>query len=57
MNQLITKKFDSFVRIDEKGLREKLRYKILTNKKYEYNLSELLFELDESIFERFTAKY
>ena len=47
-NQLITKKFDSFVRIDEKGLREKLKYKILTNKKYEYNLSELLFELDES---------
>ena len=47
-NELIYKKFNSLVKIDKKNLETSLLKKLSSNKKYEYNLSELLFEVDEN---------
>ncbi len=47
-NELIFRKFNSLVKIDEKKLREKLILKFSSDKKYEYNLSEILFEVEKS---------
>ena len=44
-NELIFKKFSSLVKVNEKNLRSELEKKISNIKKYEYNLSELLFEV------------
>ncbi len=44
-NELIFKKYSSFIKIDKKKLNKELKIKISKNKKYEYNLSEILFEL------------
>ena len=45
-NELIFKKFSSLVKVNEKNLRSELDKKISNTKKYEYNLSELLFEVE-----------
>ena len=54
-NELIFRKFNSLVKIDEKKLKEKLLLKFSNDKKYEYNLSEILFEVEKS--EIFENKY
>ena len=54
-NELIFRKFNSLVKIDEKKLKEKLILKFSNDKKYEYNLSEILFEVEKS--ETFKNKY
>ncbi len=45
-NEFIYKKYSSYVKIDETVLKKKLKTKMLKTKKYEYNLSEILFELE-----------
>ena len=47
-NQLIFSKFNPLVKIDKIKLSQQLKKKISSNKKYEYNLSELLFEIDKN---------
>ena len=54
-NELIFRKFNSLVKIDEKKLREKLILKFSRDKKFEYNLSEILFEVEKN--ETFKNKY
>ncbi len=54
-NELIFRKFNTLVKIDEKKLKEKLILKFSSDKKYEYNLSEILFEVEKS--ETFENKY
>ena len=54
-NQLIFSKFNSLVKIDKTKLSQQLKKKISSNKKYEYNLSELLFEIDKN--EKVNKKY
>ncbi len=46
-SQLIFRKFEKSVKINEKKLKAKLINKISNEKKYEYNLSEILFEIVE----------
>ena len=46
-NQLIFRKFEKSVKINEEKLKAKLINKISNEKKYEYNLSEILFEIVE----------
>ena len=46
-SQLIFRKFEKSVKINEKKLKAKLINKISNEKKYEYNLSEILFEIIE----------
>ena len=54
-NELIFRKFNSLVKIDEKKLKEKLILKFSSDKKFEYNLSEILFEVEKN--ETFKNKY
>ncbi len=54
-NELIFQKYNSFIKIDEEKLKLELIEKISSNKKYEYNLSELLFEVDKN--EKLEKKY
>ncbi len=54
-NELIFRKFNKSIKIDEKKLKRKISSKISSKKKYEYNLSEILFELDKN--EIFEEKY
>ena len=54
-NELIFRKFNSLVKIDEKKLKEKLILKFSSDIKYEYNLSEILFEVEKT--ETFENKY
>ena len=54
-NQLIFSKFNALVKIDKKKLSQQLQKKISNNKKYEYNLSELLFEIGKN--EKVNKKY
>ena len=46
-NDFIFKKYNSLVRIDKKKLKNQLSNKLENNKKYEYNISELIFEIKE----------
>ena len=46
-NEFIYKKYSSYVKIDETVLKKKLKTKMLKTKKYEYNLSEILFEVEQ----------
>lgn len=46
-NELIFKKFSKAIKINEKKLREELIIKLKNDKKFEYNISELLFDLEE----------
>ena len=54
-NELIFLRYNSMIKINEKELKKKLIKKISNEKKYEYNLSEILFEIDkgESLEEKF----
>ena len=54
-NEFIYKKFNSLVKINENNLKKKLISNISNNKKFEYNLSEILFELDQN--ENINSKY
>ncbi len=46
-NELIFKKYSSLIKIDEDKLRLQILKKIENNKRFEYNLSELLFDVDK----------
>ena len=54
-NELIFQKYSSFVKIDKTKLNKELQIKITKNKKYEYNLSEILFEIEKD--EKLEKKY
>ena len=54
-NELIYKKFSALIKIDRNKLRNDLTKKISNIKKYEYNLSELLFEIEDG--ETLNSKY
>ncbi len=45
-NELIFRKYNSLIKIDKDQLKKELNTKISNNKKYEYNISELLFEIE-----------
>ena len=47
-NELIFQKFNKSVKIDKDYLSKKLKAKIYKNRKFEYNLSEILFEVDNN---------
>ncbi len=47
-NELIFKKYNQLVKIDRDKLKNKLKIKISNDKKYEYNLSEILFEVESN---------
>lgn len=47
-NDLIYRKYNLLVKIDKEKMRKELLIKISNNKKFEYNLSELLYEVDPS---------
>ena len=46
-NELIIQKYSSLVKIDKTKLKKELQIKISKNKQYEYNLSEILFEIEK----------
>ena len=46
-NEFIFKKYSSYVKVDREKLRNKLQNKISKIKNYEYNLSEILFEIEK----------
>ena len=54
-NELVFKKNNSFLKTDKKKLKEQLIQKKTNEKSYQYNLSELLFEI--SVDETFNNKY
>tara|TARA_Y100000591_G_C21804877_1_gene684234 strand:+ start:30 stop:956 length:927 start_codon:yes stop_codon:yes gene_type:complete len=54
-NELIFQKYNSLIKINEEKLKLELIEKISSNKKYEYNLSEILFEVDKN--EKIEKKY
>lgn len=54
-NELIFQKYSPMIKINEEDLKKKLILKTKNNKKYEYNLSELLFETNNS--ESLNKKY
>ncbi len=45
-NELVFQKYSTFIKIDKKNLSEELKEKISKIKKYEYNLSEILYEVN-----------
>ncbi len=47
-NELIFRKYSSLIKVDENQLKKELTIKMSENKKYEYNISELLFEIEEN---------
>ena len=47
-NEFIFQKYSSFIKVDRKKLRKDLLNKIASDKKFEYNLSEILFEIDQT---------
>ena len=47
-NELIFQKFNKSVKIDKDYLSKQLKVKIYKNRKFEYNLSEILFEVDNN---------
>ncbi len=54
-NELILRRYNSLVKINREHLKEKLIIKISNEKKYEYNLSEILFEIENK--NEFQKKY
>ena len=54
-NELIYKKYSSYVKINKKNLKRKLQMEMSKDKKYEYNLSEILFEVESN--ENYSNKY
>ena len=49
-NELIFQKYSSFVKVDKSKLKDELKKKLSKNRKYEYNLSEILFEIQNKEF-------
>ena len=49
-NELIFQKYSSFVKVDKSKLKNELKKKLSKNRKYEYNLSEILFEIQNKEF-------
>ena len=47
-NELIYKKYSSYVKINKKNLKRRLQMEMSKDKKYEYNLSEILFEVESN---------
>tara|TARA_B100000886_G_C20425370_1_gene493686 strand:- start:362 stop:1288 length:927 start_codon:yes stop_codon:yes gene_type:complete len=47
-NELIFMKFNSSLKIDKKKIKDELILKMSNDKKFEYNLSEILFELEKN---------
>ena len=47
-NELVFQKYNSLIKINKNKLRSELIDKISNNKKYEYNISEILFEIEEN---------
>ena len=54
-NELIVQKYSSLIKIDRDKLKKDLNIKISNDKKFEYNLSEILFELEDD--EKIDNKY
>ena len=54
-NELIYQKYNSLIKINENELKNDLKIKITNNKKFEYNLSELLFDIETG--DNFKKKY
>ena len=54
-NELIVQKYSSLIKIDRDKLKKDLTLKISNDKKFEYNLSEILFELEDD--EKIDNKY
>ena len=54
-NELIFRKFNNLVKIDKNKLKNELIRNISSNKRYEYNLSEILFDLTNN--ETYENKY
>ena len=54
-NELIFQKYNSLIKINKNKLKLDLEHKISSNKKYEYNISEILFEIGKN--ESFQSKY
>ena len=54
-NELIYQKYNTFLKIDKKELEKNLKIKIANDKKFEYNLSELLFDVETN--ENYEKKY
>ncbi len=54
-NELIYKKYSSYVKINKKNLKRRLQMEMSKDKKYEYNLSEILFEVESN--ENYSNKY
>ena len=49
-NELIFQKYSLFVKVDKSKLKDELKKKLSKNRKYEYNLSEILFEIQNKEF-------
>ncbi len=47
-NDLIIRKYSALVKVDKQNLKKELLLKLKNNQKFEYNLSELLFEIDKN---------
>ncbi len=47
-NEFIFQKYSPLIKINRKKLKNELNVKIANNKKYEYNLSEILFDLEQN---------
>ncbi len=47
-NELIFRKYNSLIKIDKDKKKKELILKMSSNKKYEYNISELLFEIEKN---------
>ena len=47
-NELIFQKYNQLIKIDKEKLKVNLKTKISNNKKFEYNISEILFEIEEN---------
>ena len=54
-NELVFQKYNKLIRIDKKQLRIELKTKISNDKKFEYNISEILFEIEKD--ENIQSKY
>ena len=54
-NELIFQKYNNLIKIDKEEIKKKLIKNYAKNKRYEYNLSEILFEIEQD--ENFDKKY
>ena len=54
-NELIFQKYNNLIKIDKEAIKKNLEKNYANNKRYEYNLSEILFEIEQD--ENFEKKY